>query len=495
VTRTFLIAAAISFAGGALGAQQSTAHDQLTRGKALWDQRLSKSAIEALQTAARDPAVAADAHETLARIYAFKGWQQESTFPGWHDEPEYRARAIEEMKAALAADPQRQSAQLGLRTLQSLEGADAVDPAMKRPEVRVADARIELVRTKQPEGHVRELLALIMERTKVQADPAPYFLGAEIMIERGAYDPAIQLAERGITVSDRFINENLGAYQMEGKAEAAHRRGRATGADLVGWALVQKKAYARAKTTLEEAERLWPAPDFSNQYHLAELARLQGDTASARDHYLNALSLAGGPAPLREEATTALSKLYSDTDTPPAKPFDAWLESELSKRRDARKDALLKSLVDKPLPKLTLTTVDGKPYDIADLRGKVVLLDFFASWCGVCRAELPHLKTAYQQYTNDPSVAFLLVSIDDDSKRLERYLHDMQFAFPVARASKEDMERAMGFNDVPATFYLDRDGVVRYQIIGTEAHGDSPKRVSWFIDELKRARRAGPARH
>src|SRR2546423_9907780 len=261
VHRSFVIAAALTVGGGALSAQ-SPGREQLTRGLALWDQRLSKSAIEALQTATRDPATAADAHEALARIYSFKGWQQESTFPGWHDEPEYRPRAVEELKAALEVDPNRTSAKLGLRTLESLEGADAVDPAMPRPEVRIADARIEVLRTKNPDRPLREMLAAIMERTKVQADPAPYFTGAQIMIERGAYDQAIALAERGITVSDRFIDENLGAYQMEGKAQGAHRRGRATGADLVGWALVQKKAYARAATTLEEAERLWPTPDF-----------------------------------------------------------------------------------------------------------------------------------------------------------------------------------------------------------------------------------------
>jgi hypothetical protein len=60
--------------------------------------------------------------------------------------------------------------------------------------------------------------------------------------------------------------------------------------------------------------------------------------------------------------------------------FDAWLETELSRRHDERKAAALKSLVDRPLPKLTLTTVDGRPYDTSGLSGKVLLLNFFASW-------------------------------------------------------------------------------------------------------------------
>ena len=97
---------------------------------------------------------------------------------------------------------------------------------------------------------------------------------------------------------------------------------------------------------------------------------------------------------------------------------------------------------------------------------------------------MPHLKTAYAKYQNDPNVAFLLVSIDEDAKRLQRYLDEMKFACPVARASAAHAEQTMGFDNIPATFYVDRNGVVRYQIGGSESHGDSPSRVSWFIDQL-----------
>ena len=82
-------------------------------------------------------------------------------------------------------------------------------------------------------------------------------------------------------------------------------------------------------------------------------------------------------------------------------------------------------------------------------------------------------------------MAFLLVSIDEDDKRLQRYLADAKFPFPVVRVKAGAAERAMGFNNVPATFYVDRDGVVRYTIYGSESHGDSSTRVSWYIDQLK----------
>jgi len=99
---------------------------------------------------------------------------------------------------------------------------------------------------------------------------------------------------------------------------------------------------------------------------------------------------------------------------------------------------------------------------------------------------LPHLKSTYAKFQNDPNVVFVLVSIDDDSKRLERYLDQMKFPFQIVRASSAEMQRAMGFNDLPSTFYVDKRGVVRYQILGFESHGDSDARISWYVDELRR---------
>jgi thiol-disulfide isomerase/thioredoxin len=486
-----MIAAPVAFvAASALG--QTTVHDQIARGLSFWDQRLSKSAIASFEAASREqpsPHEAAEIHEALGRIYTFKGWQQEGAFPGWHDEPGLRDRALTELKAAVAADPTLASAQEALRTAEGFAAADKVDPAPPRPALRALDLKLQSYQTAS-DASISDIVAAVDARAKAQADPAPFFTGAQILIERGEYDRAIALAERGATVSDRFIDENLGAYQMSGKSQGSYVRGRGTASDLVGWALFLKKDLAGAAAKLESAERFSQGLDVVNQFHLGELARAQNASSRARDHYLNALALTGGPAPLRQRATQALAGLQGDGQN--ASGFDAWLEAELARRRDDRKAAALKSLVDRPLPKLTLTTVDGRPYDLAALRGKVVMLDFFASWCGVCRAELPHLKSAYTKYQSNPGVVFLLVSIDDDAKRLQRYLDEMKFPFPVARAAAAHAEELMGFDNVPSTFYVDRSGVVRYQASGSESHGDSVGRVSWFVDQLLTAGSSNP---
>jgi len=367
----FMIAAAVCVTVATTLAQ-SPARDQLARGTALWDQRLAKSAIAALEAAARERSTAAEAHEALGRLYTFKGWQQDNVFPGWHDEPSVRERALAELTAAVAADPARASAQEALRTAEGFAAADKVDPAPPRPEIRALDAKLQA--TSNPAA----IVAAVEARAKAQADPAPFFAGAQILIDRGEYDRAIALAERGAAASDRFIDENLSAYQMTGKSQGSYARGHAAAADLVGWAQFLKKDYATAAAKLGEAERLSQGQDFVNQFHLGELARAQSVPARARDHYLDALSLSGGPAPLRQRATAALAGLQADSGNTTG--FDAWLEAELTRRRDDRKASALKSLVDRPLPALNLTTVDGKPYDASGLRGKVLLLNFFASW-------------------------------------------------------------------------------------------------------------------
>src|SRR3954471_13535184 len=119
----FLMTAAVFLtATGAFA--QPAAREQLARGIALWEQRLANDAITALEAAARDRSTAAEAHEALGRLYTFKGWQQDNVFPGWHDEPALRDKAIAELKAAVAADPTRTSAQEALKTAEGFAAAE-----------------------------------------------------------------------------------------------------------------------------------------------------------------------------------------------------------------------------------------------------------------------------------------------------------------------------------------------------------------------------------
>jgi len=478
-TYRFLTSAVCLGLATALVSAQSPAQAQLKKGQAAWNQRLSKSAIAALEAAAKDKTTAAAANEALGRIYTFKGWQQEGVFPGWHDEPAYREKALAALRAAVAADPARASAKEALKTAEGFAAADKVDPAPPRPEVKALDDKLNALTLT---ATTAQIAAAVEARAKAQADPQPYFTGAQMMLDHSEYDRAIAMAEKAEAAGEHFIDENLSAYQMEGKVGSARVRNRAIAADYIGWARFMKQDFAGAAAKLEESHRLSQGTDFINLSHLGDLYVTQKQPDKAREYYLDALTIAGADPKIRQRIIRELPNVRGSAGA--GKPFVNWVTEEETHRREARRAALLKSLVNRPLPALKLTTVDGKPYEPKDLQGKVVLLNFFASWCGLCKAELPNLKTAYTRYQNNPNVKFLLVSIDEDSKRLDRYLANMKFPFPVVRANPTEAEKTMGFDNVPDTLYVDKGGVVRYQVNGFDLYGDSPDRVVWFVDQL-----------
>ena len=80
---------------------------------------------------------------------------------------------------------------------------------------------------------------------------------------------------------------------------------------------------------------------------------------------------------------------------------------------------------------------------------------------------------------------FVLVSLDDDPARLERYLAERKFAMPVLRMTREQAAALLDVQDTPWTFYVDASGVIRYEVRGLEPHGDAVARITWYIEQLK----------
>ena len=80
----------------------------------------------------------------------------------------------------------------------------------------------------------------------------------------------------------------------------------------------------------------------------------------------------------------------------------------------------------------------------------------------------------------------MLVSLDDDPKRLERFMAERKFAMPVLRMTREAAEKALNVLDTPTTFYVDASGTIRYEVKGLEPHGDAVARVAWYIEQLRK---------
>ncbi len=113
-------------------------------------------------------------------------------------------------------------------------------------------------------------------------------------------------------------------------------------------------------------------------------------------------------------------------------------------------------------PSFTLNDVNGKPISLADLKGKVVLIDFWASWCEPCRAESPNLKTQYELYKNK-GFEILSISVDTDRKSWLKAIADDGLPWLQASDLKgfnSETVKLYGIGGVPSFFLIDRDGKI-----------------------------------
>ncbi len=138
-----------------------------------------------------------------------------------------------------------------------------------------------------------------------------------------------------------------------------------------------------------------------------------------------------------------------------------------------------------PAPDFTLPDLDGKPVKLSDFKGKVVILDFWATWCRPCVMEIPSFVKLQKKYKDD----LVVIGIDLDTRRSVDFVknfaqqHDMNYIVLYGMADPSIVQKYGNIRSIPTTFFIDRNGYIREKLVGVHPHSTLESLVEKLVKE------------
>lgn len=120
-------------------------------------------------------------------------------------------------------------------------------------------------------------------------------------------------------------------------------------------------------------------------------------------------------------------------------------------------------------PDFTLQNMQGEEVTLSDLRGKRVVLNFWATWCPPCEAEMPHMQKYYEQYKKEDNVEIIGVNLtyaNEKVERVEQFLKSYNISFPILLEQNEMVAQQYQIITIPSTYMIDTKGKIQKKIIG-----------------------------
>ncbi len=177
------------------------------------------------------------------------------------------------------------------------------------------------------------------------------------------------------------------------------------------------------------------------------------------------------------KARQTLEKLISELNS------DVTDESAINKTIEKLlRDERMKSAT--PAADFTLSSLKNEKVQLSKLQGKVVILDFWATWCGPCIGELPKLVKLYEDYSRNSNVVFYNIDVDEQPKIIQEFMTKKGYSFNVLLASGTEVQKQYGVDAIPTKFLIDKKGRIQFKHIGAPPKEDVAEQLSKEIDEL-----------
>ena len=227
-----------------------------------------------------------------------------------------------------------------------------------------------------------------------------------------------------------------------------------------------KKAFAAIKDCYEHAIRKTPGLTAEYYYLMSKNGGYQEALPELEKAVLAGLA--------DEEYKAELKSAYAKVN--PGKDSNAYLAGLTDQFEGKYKTAISAKMLDEQAPNFKVTDIKGKEVSLSDFKGKVVVLDFWATWCGPCKKSLPAMQMLVNKYKKDPNVKFLFIhtweTVADPKSDAVNYLLTHNLDLPLYMdlknpdTKKNPAVSSFGVDGIPAKFVIDGSGKIRFKASG-----------------------------
>ncbi len=375
-------------------------------------------------------------------------------------------------------------------------GADKV-AAMEAFSVKFPESKLlnnmynTIVYTFRQEGNY-EAAYEFMKKHPQSIHPFYYQYTAEKMIKENV-DPnlTMQIVEEGVkqaqlNADDPYTEKPNGQTVKEWQNSNDYYLG--LNQYLYGKLLFEQGSVQKAISILEKAientDKLYNEQELKEFYAKALIEA--GEYQKAMNAISSFIEEGDGSDVLQDDLKTAYVKQNGSEEG-----FSEYLAQFTSAAEEEMLNELKENMINETAPKFTLADLDGNEISLEDYKGKTVVIDFWATWCGPCLQSFPAMKTAVENYKNDDSVSFLFINtwerVENKKENAVNFIKENNYPFHVLLDLDNDVITKYKVEGIPTKFVIDPNQNIRFKSVGFSGNIDQMVKELEVMIELTRS--------